>query len=1208
MKKILNYLFVIMILIALCSCKPDNKKEPGNDPSGGNTGDDPSTVIKDNPAIPEIGKDESTKVEKIEGKTYYVSPDGNMNNEGTYDSPYEITVTFMRLGAGDTLIIKDGTYNLGQRLLIEKTADKDQSGNHLSYVTVKAEHPGKAILDFSLMSFNGNNRGIQLNADYYHFYGLDVKGAGDNGMYIGGSNNIIENCRFYENRDTGLQLGRASGSYTNIKDWPHNNLIKNCTSFNNYDDETYGENADGFAAKLTVGEGNVFDGCIAYRNSDDGWDCYAKADSGNVGLTVIRNCVSFQNGWTLTKHLSDFKVPDSPMVYTSRDGDGIGFKLGGSKMEGSILCENSVAFNNHLGGFSDNSNPGVISIRNCTAYNNSVSINADGTFGASDGQSKNFDLARKNMTGTNSDSYNNYYGLLSYQTNQTNTAISYSGGDSFKGSVGYSIFTKYSQVTKGAKYYAFTDYVDANSYESDKAGTEYQKELTDAIFEQLTLGYSFEEYPDFHTLLRNEDESINIGKVLKVKDADLLKFANGNPVGATLDKTSWDEYKHFDFTEPKENASVNEARVQTAYDVLDVMCNPNSVYQNVKLLTLCNECQVYWQSSDPYVLYVGREEEKSLSGLTYVYGELTRDRKTNKEVTLTATIVYEGASIKKEFKLNVMKDDPALGMILGHDERYIIDQYFNWDNPAITVTNAASLTGQLLEEGTDYEVVMSYKYATDKNSEFFPVSDVYTSVPGVYEVTYNVKSLINSEDRLESSFLVYISSDNAEIDLDEQGSGIQFHVSKEGVNIKAELSSTSGYMYVLKSTNAMELSSSIINNGIKYPVTSEKIDITFEDANSDKYYLYVIFTNKAGSFKSKVYNEQIQIKTISTPQEFYNFAIGSFSSTTIYSLTADLDFSGFTWKENQTTSTFGGLFNGNHHTISNITLNGTSPKNVNIFYKVSGGSILNTKFHNITLKGTGDSTTKVGIIGQLCDGIIDNIELRNITAFGYQGVSALVGQVTGGVNRISRVSLVNDDTCTITVSGKYVGGIVGNLQKDSSETMLDLTVEQCLVDATIGGTDDIGGYSGGIVGRYKNEFEICNLTIDHCIVYGTIMTGKNYAGGITGGCDNGLGNTTIKYCVADIKLFYAGTWIDGTVATSVKNGSPIFGRLTLGTGIYTFMRNYGCFNDYNADVSDGEDFSYKVSTKYFWETTLKLDIEKQWTLSEDKVSLNYLAE
>ena len=84
-----------------------------------------------------------------------------------------------------------------------------------------------------------------------------------------------------------------------INYWPGYSLIKNCTSCNNYDNETYGENADGFAAKLTVGYGNVFDGCIAYRNSDDGWDLFAKTDSGNIGMVIMYNCVAFENGFIL---------------------------------------------------------------------------------------------------------------------------------------------------------------------------------------------------------------------------------------------------------------------------------------------------------------------------------------------------------------------------------------------------------------------------------------------------------------------------------------------------------------------------------------------------------------------------------------------------------------------------------------------------------------------------------------------------------------------------------------------------------------------------------------------------------------------------------------------------------------------------------------------------------------------------------------------
>ena len=56
---------------------------------------------------------------------------------------------------------------------------------------------------------------------------------------------------FYNNGNTGLQV---SGLSTDNKAlWPSHNTIKNCTSMNNADRAM--EDADGFAAKLTTGEG-----------------------------------------------------------------------------------------------------------------------------------------------------------------------------------------------------------------------------------------------------------------------------------------------------------------------------------------------------------------------------------------------------------------------------------------------------------------------------------------------------------------------------------------------------------------------------------------------------------------------------------------------------------------------------------------------------------------------------------------------------------------------------------------------------------------------------------------------------------------------------------------------------------------------------------------------------------------------------------------
>ena len=65
----------------------------------------------------------------------------------------------------------------------------------------------------------------------------------------------------------------------------------NCDSYENLDQPTNGENADGFAAKLRIGPGNVFRGCRAWNNADDGWDFFASDD-----VVAIDNCWAFLNG------------------------------------------------------------------------------------------------------------------------------------------------------------------------------------------------------------------------------------------------------------------------------------------------------------------------------------------------------------------------------------------------------------------------------------------------------------------------------------------------------------------------------------------------------------------------------------------------------------------------------------------------------------------------------------------------------------------------------------------------------------------------------------------------------------------------------------------------------------------------------------------------------------------------------------------------
>ena len=159
----------------------------------------------------------------------------------------------------------------------------------------------------------------------------------------------------YKNGNTGLQISRYK-STDNWEDWPSHNLMLNCTSYLNAD-AGY-EDADGFAAKLTVADGNVFDGCIAAYNADDGWDLFAKVETGAIGQVVIQNCVAFKNGYVLDENGQEVDA-----------GNGNGFKMGGSSISGHHILRNSVSFGNKAKGIDSNSCPDIEAYSS-TSYNN----------------------------------------------------------------------------------------------------------------------------------------------------------------------------------------------------------------------------------------------------------------------------------------------------------------------------------------------------------------------------------------------------------------------------------------------------------------------------------------------------------------------------------------------------------------------------------------------------------------------------------------------------------------------------------------------------------------------------------------------------------------------------------------------------------------------------------------------------------------------
>ncbi|MCM1297251.1 MAG: right-handed parallel beta-helix repeat-containing protein, partial [Muribaculaceae bacterium] len=283
-------------------------------------------------------------------KVLWTAPGGTADATGTKESPLALQTALDLAQPGQVVVVGEGTYNLSS-LVIRKGVSGTE-GNPI-YLVADPAAASRPVLDFG-----GTGSGLLLQGDWWYLYGLDVTRANDEGVSVAGSHNVLDRLEIYGNLATGLQIARSTRSDHNLSYWPSYNLILNCTAHHNID-PGYSD-ADGFGAKLTCGVGNVFDGCVAYRNSDDGWDLYAKAESGPIGKVVIQNSVAYANGY-----LDD----GSPA------GDGNGFKMGGESITAYHELRNSVSFHNKNCGVTTNSCPDLQLFDVTTFDNDHLNVN-----------------------------------------------------------------------------------------------------------------------------------------------------------------------------------------------------------------------------------------------------------------------------------------------------------------------------------------------------------------------------------------------------------------------------------------------------------------------------------------------------------------------------------------------------------------------------------------------------------------------------------------------------------------------------------------------------------------------------------------------------------------------------------------------------------------------------------------------------------------
>lgn len=297
-------------------------------------------------------------IETSDGKSTAISNTYSFNTDDNGSSvdgkvvstSQEILGAIAEAVPGENIYIRGGAYTFNSTIKINTSGSADSMISLLAF----PEDDTRPKFDFSSMSENSSNRGVEVSADYWHIKGIDFVGAGDNGMKIEGNNNLIEFCTFSECADTGLQLDTGAS----------NNTILNCDSFFNADSSI--ENADGFACKLTAGTGNKFIGCRAWNNLDDGWDGYLR-EADNI-TTTYENCWAIRNGY----------LEDG----TAGGGDGNGFKTGGSddkQLKHNAVYTNCLAVGNLYDGFDHNSNRGEVTLYNCSAFDNGTNYNFSST-------------------------------------------------------------------------------------------------------------------------------------------------------------------------------------------------------------------------------------------------------------------------------------------------------------------------------------------------------------------------------------------------------------------------------------------------------------------------------------------------------------------------------------------------------------------------------------------------------------------------------------------------------------------------------------------------------------------------------------------------------------------------------------------------------------------------------------------------------------
>ncbi len=305
--------------------------------------------------------------------TWFVAPAGDDAAAGSIERPFATVQRAQKNAApGDTVFLRGGTYRMTEAQIAQRKGIfahvivLDKSGAPGKPITYRNYEDEKPEFDCSLVKPERQRvHAFSVSGSWLHLRGISVTGV--QVTILGhtqsicfesnGSHNIFERLSMHDGQAIGIYHVRGS-----------DNLFLNCDAWNNWDytsEDGKGGNVDGFGCHPTKGStGNVFRGCRAWFNSDDGFDLIGAHES-----VTVENC------WALHSGLS---------LKGDKLGDGNGFKAGGygttsaDRLPATMprhTIRFCVAVGNKASGFYANHHPGGSDWINNTAFRNGTNFN-----------------------------------------------------------------------------------------------------------------------------------------------------------------------------------------------------------------------------------------------------------------------------------------------------------------------------------------------------------------------------------------------------------------------------------------------------------------------------------------------------------------------------------------------------------------------------------------------------------------------------------------------------------------------------------------------------------------------------------------------------------------------------------------------------------------------------------------------------------------